>query len=130
MSFGERGAAVAKKKGPKTAPLMSVLHVGSMRPSIPRYSVQRPTWKQIEDAIRQMDGHGRSEVGVVADDETYLLLGGGADGRYVCQVENPDGSFVLCDPTQPEGEVVPINDGQPSLYEARHVVDPGRLLQA
>src|SRR5262249_55410063 len=57
LAFGGGGATVAKKKRPKTAPLMSVLHVGSMHPATPRYSVQRPTWKQIEDAILQMDGH-------------------------------------------------------------------------
>jgi hypothetical protein len=121
---------VAKKKGPQAAPLISVLTVGSMHPSTPGYSVQRPTWKQIEDAIRQMDGHDRCEVIIIVDDETYLLLGDGADNRYVCEAENPDGNFALCDPTQPEGELVDIFNGQPSLYEARHVVDLGRVLQA
>jgi hypothetical protein len=58
-----------------------------------------------------------------------LMLGGGAD-RYVCQVEMPRGSFVLCDPSQPAGELVRINNGQPSLYEPQHVVDRAKVLQA
>jgi Immunity protein Imm1 len=122
---------VAKKKAPKTAPL--ILTVGSMDPSTLRqsgYSVRRPTWKQIEDAIRQMDGHWRCEVIIMVDDETYHLLGGGADDRYVCEAENPDGNFALCDPTQSDEELVDIFNGQPSLYAARHVVDFARVLQA
>jgi hypothetical protein len=119
---------VAKRKGPGTTPL--ILTVGSTDPSTPGYSVRRPTWKQIEDAIRQMDGHVRCEVIIMADGENYHLLGGGADGRYVCEAENSGGDFALCDPTQPKRKLVDICDGQPSLYEARHVVDLGRVLQA
>src|SRR5262249_25305995 len=113
------GATVAKKKGPKTAPL--VLTVGSMDPStlLPSgYSLRRPNWKQIEDAIRQMDGHWRCEVIVMVDDENYHLLGGGASDRYVCEAENPDGNFALCDPTQSEEELVNVFNGQPALYAA------------
>src|SRR5262245_61175203 len=109
---------------------ISVLHIGSMHPDLPRATLRKPIWKQIEDAVIQMDGHGRCEVAIVVDEEHYLLLGGGADDRYVCQAENSEGNFVLCDLSQPEGKVVPINDGQPSLYESGHVVDRGKVLQA
>ena len=119
---------MAKKKGPKAAPL--TLIVGSTDSSIPGHIVQRPTWKQIEDAIRQMNGHDRCQVIVMIDEETYHLLGGGADDRYVCEAENPDGDFALCDPTQSEEELVDIFNGQPALYAARHVVDLARVLQA
>jgi hypothetical protein len=105
--------------------LISVMHLGANHPS-----VQQPAWEQIQEAVLQMDGHGRCWVSIVADEETYLMLGGGADGRYVCEVVVPQGDFVLCDPTQPEGDPVPINNGQLSLYEPRHVVDLGKALQA
>lgn len=110
--------------------LISVLHIGSALPAVTRTTVPQPTWEQIEAAVWQMDGHGRCEVSVMTDDEHYLSLGGGADGIYVCQVETPQGSFVVRDLTQPGGQVVPVNDGQPSLYDARHVIDLGRALQA
>jgi hypothetical protein len=40
------------------------------------------------------------------------------------------GQFVLCDLTRPKGKPVPINTGQPSLYDPQHVVDLEKLLQA
>jgi hypothetical protein len=111
--------------GKGTAVLISVMHLGANQPS-----VDQPSWEQIEAAVRQMDGHGRCEVIIMADEQAYLMLGGGADGLYVCEVVVRRGDFILCDPTKPDGDPVLINDGQPSLYEPRHVVSLGRALEA
>jgi hypothetical protein len=112
--------------------LISVMHVGSTDPAIPHHSVRNPTWEQIEEAVRPMNGHARSEVIIVVDDDVdhALMLGGGADDRYVCNAEFHRGQFVLCDLTRPKGKPVPINTGQPSLYDPQHVVDLEKLLQA
>jgi len=101
------------------------MHLGASHESL-----ERPSWEQIEDAVRQMDGHGRCEVSLVVDDETYLMLGGGAGGRFVCEVVGPWGDCALSDPAQPEGPPVPVNDGQPSLYDPRHVIGLAAVLQA
>jgi hypothetical protein len=44
--------------------------------------VQQPDVAAVESAIRRLDGDRTTEVCIEADDESYLILGGGA-GRYV-----------------------------------------------
>ncbi len=45
--------------------------------------IQNPTLKQIETAIRELDGKIKTLVSLEADDESYMMIGGGESGKYI-----------------------------------------------
>jgi WD40 repeat protein len=73
----------AGRPSEKEGVLISVMCVGLTWPTIPHHSVPQPTWEQIEAVVRQMDGHGRCEVIIKANERKCLMLGGGG-GRPLC----------------------------------------------
>jgi hypothetical protein len=45
--------------------------------------VSNPSWEDIENAIRDLDGKSRTIVSLQGEDEAHLVVGGGSSGRYL-----------------------------------------------
>jgi hypothetical protein len=91
---------------------------------------ENPTWDEVERAVRNLDGRSTNQVILMVEEDHYLLVGGGENGKVVCEAEVPDGRFMLTDPGQPLDLSVTVMNGQPADYSAQHVVDVGEALEA
>ncbi|MBD2437214.1 hypothetical protein [Nostoc sp. FACHB-110] len=45
--------------------------------------IENPNWQQIKIAICELDGKSKTLVSLEADDQSYMMIGGGNDGQYV-----------------------------------------------
>ncbi|MEA5554425.1 hypothetical protein VB713_26170 [Anabaena cylindrica UHCC 0172] len=45
--------------------------------------IKNPSWQQIKTAICELDGSTKTLVSLEADDESYMMIGGGNAGKYV-----------------------------------------------
>jgi hypothetical protein len=91
---------------------------------------ERPEWREIEQAVLRMDGDLYNQTIMVIRDDHYLLIGGGENGRFVCEAELSDGQYVLTDPSRLDDEVIPIMNGQLTDYVASHVVGLDPVIDA
>jgi hypothetical protein len=93
--------------------------------------VEQPDVGAVETAIRRLDGDRTSEVCIEADDESYLILGGGA-GRYVGFVSrSEDEMHDLITPTgSGEPRIELCAGGQIGFFAERQLVDLATALRA
>ena len=47
---------------------------------------ERAAYRQIEQAIRELDGKSKTLVTFGADDECYMSIGGGESGKYIVNI--------------------------------------------
>lgn len=45
--------------------------------------IENPNWQQIKTAICELDGKVKTLVSLEADDQSYMMIGGGNDGQYL-----------------------------------------------
>ncbi|BCL36278.1 Imm1 family immunity protein [Nostoc sp. MS1] len=45
--------------------------------------IENPNWQQIKTAICELDGKSKTLVSLEADDQSYMMIGGGNDGQYI-----------------------------------------------
>ena len=58
------------------------------RNRVVRSGHRHPTWDQVQDAIRSLDGGRCSEMVIEASNASLLIIGGG-QGRFHVQLTNP-----------------------------------------
>ncbi len=100
--------------------------------------VSEPSAQQIKDAIVRLDGVERTVVTIDAEDEGYLSIGGGRDGRYIVSGTTNDYTFHnLVEPgTQNDDAsgadvtVTMIVGGQLVSYSAAECVDYASAVKA
>jgi hypothetical protein len=89
--------------------------------------IDDPSWQDVEDAIRALDGHRRNDIYLYPDkqnEETWLAIGGG-DGRYILTggVAVDQEFPTLTDPGKPpEPEEAIVVGGQEGLYPGNWVL--------
>lgn len=104
--------------------------------------IETPTWNQIETAIRELNGKNKTLVTIGAEDDTYMSIGGGAEGKYIVTATFDNFDFyvlvnLLKVDNQIEKLVVGGQKGNyskkmcvdllPSLLAARTFAESGRL---
>ncbi|MEG4116921.1 Imm1 family immunity protein [Microcoleus sp. N9_B4] len=86
--------------------------------------IESPTWSQIEQAIRELNGKTKTLVTLGADDECYMSIGGGESGKYIVNVTFDNVSFHnLVDPSKPDAIEKLVIGGQEGNYSARMCVN-------
>ncbi|MEA5618473.1 hypothetical protein VB711_11590 [Cronbergia sp. UHCC 0137] len=45
--------------------------------------IEDPNWQQIKTSICELDGKSKTLVSLEADDESYMMIGGGNNGQYI-----------------------------------------------
>lgn len=96
-----------------------------------------PTWHDIEIAVREMDGDGRSIVilspalSKEGAESEYLNIGGGKDATYICFAWDAQGrEFALINPSQTSTEFVKILAGETLTRSIKECVDLKSILIA
>lgn len=94
--------------------------------------IENPTWQQIEAAIHELDGKTQTLITLGVDEETYMSIGGGEEGKYIVNITFDNMTFHnLTDRTQPEQIEELVVGGQLGNYPAKFCVDlPTTLLVA
>jgi hypothetical protein len=93
--------------------------------------VSAPSWKQIEAAIRALDGKRRTMVILGADGESHLAIGGGSSDRYVVYMTFDNMRFFnLLSRNRADKTVTLFVGGQDSLFPDNTVVDLALALRA
>lgn len=93
--------------------------------------IESPTWSQIEQAIRELDGKSKTLVTLGADDECYMSIGGGEFGKYIVNVTLDNVSFHnLVEPSKPDTIEKLVIGGQEGNYSAKMSVNLERVLLA
>ena len=93
--------------------------------------IENPDWRQIEAAIRELNGKSKTLVTLGADDETYMTVGGGELGKYVVSVTFDNISFHnLVDLSKLDTTEKLVVGGQEGIYNAKMCVDLLRCLLA
>ncbi|MEH1946572.1 MAG: Imm1 family immunity protein [Nostoc sp.] len=91
---------------------------------------QAHSWKEIESAIRELDGHHKTLVTLETDSETHMAVGGGL-GKYVVYLTFDNESFhYLVDPSKSDIDEFVIVGGQEGVYPASSCVDLNTTLKA
>ena len=86
--------------------------------------IKKPTWNQIETAIRELNGKNKTLVTLGADEETYMSIGGGA-GKYVVTATFDNFDFyILVNLLKPDNQIEKlVVGGQQGNYSAKMCVD-------
>ena len=93
--------------------------------------VPRPSWPQIETAIRALDGKRRTMVILGADGESHLTVGGGSSNRYVVYMTFDNMQFLnLMSRDRADKTVRLFVGGQDGLFPDNSVVDIALALRA
>ena len=87
-------------------------------------------WREIETAIRELDGHRRTLVTLETDGETHMSIGGGA-GKYLVYVTFDNENFsYLINPTKSGNAETLVVGGQEGIYPEKWCVDLTIALKA
>ena len=86
--------------------------------------INKPSWNQIETAIRELNGKNKTLVTLGADEETYMSIGGGA-GKYVVTATFDNFDFyILVNLLKPDNQIEKlVVGGQQGNYSAKMCVD-------
>ncbi len=87
--------------------------------------LQNPSWEEVEQCVRQLDGVRRTEVLIShRGDDVFLGVCGGASGRYYVGVRTADEeNLAVVGHPDAQGEVVMLTGGQEVRYPSRFLVD-------
>lgn len=87
---------------------MAILQLSADNPQGRSVEIDRPSWEDVEAAIRRLDGIRYSEVALSDGDSTGLLIVGGYENRYMCERMYNDINALLLDPTKSRDKQVPV----------------------
>jgi hypothetical protein len=92
--------------------------------------IDAPTLAAIEAAVRSLDGRDRTLVRLEHNEDDWLAIGGGNDGRYVVTVWDDDTDYSVRSPSAPEGAVSLVMGGQVAQRQLRETSDLAGVLSA
>ncbi len=81
------------------------------------------SWREIETAIKELDGHRKTLVTLETDGETHMALGGGG-GKYLVYVtfDNEKFSYLINSTKSDRSETLVVG-GQEGIYPGKWCVD-------
>ena len=87
-------------------------------------------WREIETAIRELDGHRRTLVTLETDGETHMAISGGAS-KYLVYVTFDNENFsYLINPTKSGDAETLFVGGQEGIYPGKWCIDLTIALKA
>lgn len=92
-----------------------------------------PSWEEIEQAIRQLDGDRRTlfTLGLSDPPVPHMSIGGGGCGLYIIYATEDNLTFnTLVNPDSPPGKCTLIAGGQPGRYDRKLCVELKSALRA
>jgi hypothetical protein len=98
-------------------------------------TTRHPTWDDIERLIDALNGQDCSSLVLEHSERDYMIVGGGAQGLYLCEIyqEEESGAYQLSgliDPTVSETETIRMVIGELADYPRRNFVERTTALQA
>jgi len=89
-----------------------------------------PTWDQIEASLRKLDGLNFSyiQLSPSKNNEEFLVLGGGKDGKYLCFYYYMNESYCVFNPLETCNEKVEINIGKVSERNKNELINIDMVL--
>jgi hypothetical protein len=93
--------------------------------------IGRPTWADIEAAIRQLDGRVYTLAIIGGEGEAHLAVGGGSEGRYIVYATFDNWNFrTLTSAATESSKIYLFIGGQEGDYPSNIVVSLQSALQA
>lgn len=76
--------------------------------------------EEVLQAVRRLNGRNKTLIELIVDEATYLTVGGGNEGRYVCYITSGEQMHNLVNPDALPGEqTVIVAGGQRGEYDAK-----------
>lgn len=91
---------------------------------------QAHEWAEIENAIKELDGHRKTLVTLETDNETHMSIGGGADKFIVYVTFDNEIFYHLINSSQSDSDAKLVIGGQESIYPAKLCVDLNTTIKA
>lgn len=85
--------------------------------------VEKPSWNQIEKAIRELDGKNQTLVTLGINDDTYMSIGGGENKYIVTATFDNFNFYVSIDSAKSQQIDTLVAGGQKGNYPANQCVD-------
>jgi len=82
--------------------------------------VSNPTWPKIEKAIRQLDGIYHTQVSLMVREAEGMMVSGGYQNRYLCEVVSHQGSSFVVGNTKSRKKAVQLIKDEPSDFSDYH----------
>ncbi|MBP2656283.1 MAG: hypothetical protein H6Q73_3852 [Firmicutes bacterium] len=95
--------------------------------------VDNPTWRQIESAIRALDGKVRTQVVIGDGDEGSMCIGGGNDGLYnvFVTIDDNESFYTLIDAAKSKAGTVQLaTGGQVEVFAEYTCIELAKVLRA
>jgi hypothetical protein len=91
-----------------------------------------PSWPDIENAIRQLNGNDRSLVSFRSGIPVpHMAIGGGSNGKYIVYATHDNITFyTMAGADKTAGKVIFVAGGQPGDYPIRNCVSLESALRA
>lgn len=91
---------------------------------------QAHEWAEIENAIKELDGHCKTLVTLETDNETHMSIGGGANKFIVYITFDNESFYHLINSSQSDSDETLVVGGQESIYPAKLCVDLNTTIKA
>lgn len=91
---------------------------------------QAHEWAEIENAIKELDGHRKTLVTLGTDNETHMSIGGGANKFIVYVTFDNENFYHLINSSQSDSDETLVIGGQESIYPAKLCVDLNTTIKA
>ena len=91
---------------------------------------QAHEWAEIENAIKELDGHRKTLVTLETDNETHMSIGGGANTFIVYVTFDNESFYHLVNSSRSGSDETLVVGGQESIYPAKLCVDFNTTIKA
>lgn len=91
---------------------------------------QAREWAEIEQAIKELDGHRKTLVTLETNNETHMAIGGGFDKFIVYVTFDNETFYHLINSSQSDAFETLVIGGQESIYPAKLCVDLNTTIKA
>ncbi|WP_204101856.1 MULTISPECIES: hypothetical protein [Spirulina sp. CCY15215] len=88
---------------------------------------------QVKDAIKRLDGVEKTMLILSVDDDVYMTIAGGNNGRYICEITNEreDSMFALLSTSKnPVSKVAIVAGKQEGLYDSSLCLSLNEVFEA
>lgn len=93
-------------------------------------AIERPSWDDIEQSIKEMDGETKTMVGLMMQDADHHMMIGGGGNKFILNINTGDAVHFLIDLNKSEDDFVEVMAGQPSEYPENQVVELNTVIAA
>lgn len=97
--------------------LIAQLEANDLEPTSSSHRIHTPTWENIQSAILRLDGERYTEVALMVEPGIGMLISGGFNRTFMCEVKLPNKHWTLVDYSKSDEETVTIVKHEPDTFE-------------